>query len=71
MMSDLCKMIRLAYAQGDRADVVRNDVSVRDRVSVPDTLLGRGNLAIASGRITTGRDMRQMRQRVLEHDFRG
>ena len=71
MMSDLYKMIRLAYAQDGRADVVRNDGSVRDRVSVPDTLLGRGNRAIASGRITTGRDMRQMRQRVLEHDFRG
>ena len=71
MMSDLCKMIRLAYAQGDCAGAVRNDAFVRDRVSVPDTLLGRGNLAVASGRITTGRDMRQMRQRVLDHDFRG
>lgn len=71
MLRDLYRMVRLAYTSGGMSVDARRGLSAQSRVSVPETLLGRGNLAVASGRISTGREMRQMRKRVLEHDFRG
>lgn len=71
MLRDLYRMVRLAYTSGGMSGDVRRGPSARGGVSVPETLLGRGNLAVASGRISTGREMRQMKKRVLEHDFRG
>jgi len=71
MLRDLYRMMRLAYTSGGVSADARYGRSSQGGVSVPETLLGRGNLAVANGRISTGREMRQMKKRVLEHDFRG
>ena len=71
MLRDLYRMVRLAYAPGGIDSRARRKGVVSHRVSVPESLLGRGNLAVASGRISDGREIRLMKKRVLEHDFRG
>ena len=71
MMSDLCKLARIAFSSpcdcDDGASVLYGG---DERKSVPDALLGRGSLTVSSGRVTTSRDLRRMKLRVRAHDFR-
>ena len=71
MMSDLCKLVRIAFSShcdcDDGASVLYGG---DERKSVPDALLGRGSLTVSSGRVTTSRDLRRMKSRVRAHDFR-
>jgi len=71
MLRDLYRMVRLAYTPGGMSVDAQRESAALHKTSVPETLLGRGNLAVASGRISDGREMREVRKRVLEHDFRG
>ena len=72
MISDLRKLARLAFSVPHKADDGANVLYGGNvRVSVTDSLLGRGSLTVSSGRVTTSRDLRRMKARVMAHDFRG
>ena len=69
MISDLCKLIKLAFTPvGDHSAIV-SDVRAERRVNRTDALLGQGSALIARGREMTSRDVRRMRAKVLAHDF--
>ena len=71
MISDLRKLAKLAFSVPRKIDDGSNVLyGGNARVSVSDSLLGRGSLTVSSGMVTTSRDLRQMKARVLAHDFR-
>ena len=71
MLSDLRKLVRIAFSPSSNIEG-RTDAlcGTNAHISISDSLLGRGSLTVSSGRVTTGRDIRRMKSRVLAHDFR-
>lgn len=67
MISDLYKLVRLAFSSVDSEDSIDGVSSMRNAA---ERFLGCGSLVVSSGRVTTNRDMRDLRRKVLAHDFR-
>lgn len=70
MISDLCKLARVAFApihgHASNGDQLRHKL----RSSRTNALLGQGNVPVSHGYVLTSRDVRRMKTKVLSHVFR-
>ena len=70
MISDLCKLVRVAFTpihgHASNGDQMRHE----RRSSRTDALLGQGSVPISRGFVMTSRDVRRMKAKVFSHDFR-
>lgn len=69
MISDICKLVRVALTPpANRAAIAPVQRRGR-RVNRTDALLGQGSALISRGCEMSARDVRMMKARVLAHDF--
>ena len=70
MISDLCKLVGVAFTPirgcADEGGQLRHE----RRRSRTNALLGQGSVPISRGLVMTARDVRKMKAKVFSHEFR-
>ena len=70
MISDLCKLVRVAYTPIRGCAGEGDQLRQGRRSSRTNALLGQGSIPISRGLVMTARDVRKMKAKVFSHDFR-
>lgn len=70
MISDLCKLVRVAFTPIHGHSANERHLRYERHVNRTNALLGQGSVPISRGFVMTAKDVRKMKSKVLAHDFR-